>query len=89
MNADLKRVRDSSLDELPSPAKRRAMSVSTPPPEEGDEGGIEDWMKVVEVRVGFQISAVVMATRSTSHYTLVIRLYCGTERFLPFHVHRH
>lgn len=57
MNADLKRVRDSSLDALPSSSKRRAIgsgssptgpSHSSPPPDAGEEEDVEDWMRVVE-----------------------------------------
>ncbi|RSH91929.1 hypothetical protein EHS25_009299 [Saitozyma podzolica] len=51
MNADLKRVRDTSLEDAPSPtAKRRALSFSSPPIDSSDDSGMEDWMKVVEVR---------------------------------------
>lgn len=49
MNADLKRVRGTGLDDAISPSsKRRALGASTPPPNEGDDD-VEDWMKVVEV----------------------------------------
>lgn len=54
MNADLKRVRDSSLDPSPSSSKRRALGGASPSspnssalPGEGDDG-LEDWMRVVE-----------------------------------------
>ncbi len=52
MNADLKRVRgDSTLPDGPLPAaKRRALSLSSPPPlDNSEDDRIEDWMKVVEV----------------------------------------
>lgn len=58
MNADLKRVRESSLDGGPSSSKRRAVSQSaggsspasshTVP--EADDDGVEDWMRVVETK---------------------------------------
>ncbi|WWC64537.1 uncharacterized protein I303_107147 [Kwoniella dejecticola CBS 10117] len=53
MNADLKRVRDNAIDDTPSPsAKRRVLSghASSTPQPENDEDGIEDWMKVVEIK---------------------------------------
>ncbi|WWC72057.1 uncharacterized protein I206_106017 [Kwoniella pini CBS 10737] len=53
MNADLKRVRDNTIDDTPSPsAKRRVLSGHASPTHqnENDEDGIEDWMKVVEVK---------------------------------------
>lgn len=58
MNADLKRVRESSLDGGPSSSKRRAVASSaggsspasshTAPEPEDD--GVEDWMRVVETK---------------------------------------
>lgn len=57
MNADLKRVRDTSLEDAPSPtAKRRALSFSSPPIDSSDDSGMEDWMKVVEVGHGGSLS---------------------------------
>ncbi|WWC94925.1 hypothetical protein V866_001777 [Kwoniella sp. B9012] len=52
MNADLKRVRDNAIDDTPSPsAKRRVLSGhASPQVNDSDGDGIEDWMKVVEVR---------------------------------------
>jgi hypothetical protein len=54
MNADLKRVRDSSLDG-PSSSKRRALSSGASSPvnttggdDSGDADGLEEWMRVVE-----------------------------------------
>ena len=53
MNADLKRVREAGVDEAMSPAKRRALSLSTPGPvDNSEEDKLEDWMKVVEVSWG-------------------------------------
>ena len=51
MNADLKRVRENAGEDgsLSPSAKRRAMSLSTPPVQDGDDNGTEDWMRVVEV----------------------------------------
>lgn len=52
MNVDFKRVREATFNDGPSPAaKRRALSLSSPPPvEDGtEEDRLEDWMKVVEV----------------------------------------
>lgn len=54
MNADLKRVRDGGLDEHGSPAsKKRVLSPTSQGPSSpskvDDNGGIEDWMKEVEV----------------------------------------
>ena len=51
MNADLKRVRENAGEDsaLSPSAKRRAMSLSTPPVQDRDDNGTEDWMKVVEV----------------------------------------
>lgn len=63
MNADLKRVRESSLDGGPSSSKRRALAgASSPISNSGgggdgassssaaDDDGVEDWQRVVEVR---------------------------------------
>ncbi|WVR07641.1 hypothetical protein IAU60_004683 [Kwoniella sp. DSM 27419] len=51
MNADLKRVRDNTLDESPSPsAKRRVLGNASPPVADSEGEGIEEWMKVVETR---------------------------------------
>ncbi|ORY33397.1 BRE1 E3 ubiquitin ligase-domain-containing protein [Naematelia encephala] len=51
MNADLKRVRESGLEDGVSPAKRRALSNATAPPFlSEDEEPAEEWMKVVELR---------------------------------------
>jgi len=50
MNADLKRVRHGLEDGLSPAAKRRAVGLTDPPSVgNGDDDGIEDWMKVVEV----------------------------------------
>lgn len=54
MNADLKRVRDGGFDEQGSPAsKKRVLSPTaqgpSSPSNADDNGGIEDWMKEVEV----------------------------------------
>lgn len=58
MNADLKRVRETSQDDQ-SPSKRRAMSLSTPAvPTEYDEDGRDEWQRIVEVS-----SASVMRSR--------------------------
>ncbi|RXK36539.1 hypothetical protein M231_06198 [Tremella mesenterica] len=48
MNADLKRVRETGIDESLPGAKRRALSMSLPPTSEPDEDRLEDWQKVVE-----------------------------------------
>ncbi|WWC91748.1 uncharacterized protein L201_006695 [Kwoniella dendrophila CBS 6074] len=52
MNADLKRVRDNAIDDTPSPsAKRRVLAGnSSSPINDNDNDGIEDWMRVVEVK---------------------------------------
>ena len=54
MNADLKRVREGGLEDSSSPAKRRAMTLSTPSAglTEQEDDKLEDWMKVVEVGFG-------------------------------------
>jgi hypothetical protein len=55
MNADLKRVRDGGLEETGSPlSKKRILSPTSAqgpssPSAEDDNGGMEDWMKEVEV----------------------------------------
>ena len=50
MNADLKRVREGALDDGPQlpGAKRRALSLSSPPVQETDDDKLEDWQRVVE-----------------------------------------
>lgn len=55
MNADLKRVRDSSIDGGPSSSKRRAVAAaggaSSPiSPVDAEEDGVEDWVRVVEAK---------------------------------------
>jgi len=65
MNADLKRVRDSSLDGAPSSSKRRALSTGASSPQSPvdsngnsslsapappDDDGLEDWMRIVETK---------------------------------------
>ena len=54
MNVDLKRVREAAIQDGPSPAaKRRALSLSSPPAvDNGEDDRLEDWMKVVEVSCG-------------------------------------
>ena len=51
MNADLKRVRETSLEDGPSPLKRRATGPSSPPPPAVniEDAGMEEWQKVMEV----------------------------------------
>lgn len=55
MNADLKRVRDSAVDDAgPGRSKKRALSSASPAPAESEDSGIEEWMKVVEVGLAFR-----------------------------------
>lgn len=50
MNADLKRIREAGIDDTASPAKKRALSLSTPPlQDQSEDDKMEDWMRVVEV----------------------------------------
>ena len=51
MNMDLKRIRDTAVEDGPSPdAKRRAIHLATLPPSDiSEDDRLEDWMKVVEV----------------------------------------
>ncbi|ORX40542.1 BRE1 E3 ubiquitin ligase-domain-containing protein [Kockovaella imperatae] len=49
MNADLKRVRESGVDDGPSPLKRRATGLASPPPAVNlEDAGLEEWQKVME-----------------------------------------
>ncbi|WVQ84645.1 E3 ubiquitin-protein ligase BRE1 [Cryptococcus sp. DSM 104549] len=52
MNADLKRVRENAIDDSPAPSPKRRMNSHPSPPVEStdDDDGMEDWMKVVEVK---------------------------------------
>lgn len=55
MNADLKRVRDSVVDDAgPGRSKKRALSSASPAPAESEDSGMEEWMKVVEVGLAFR-----------------------------------
>jgi hypothetical protein len=58
MNADLKRVRADDSSTPSSPAKRRAMSVSSnaPPSASEGEGGVEEWQAVVEVSLSTDLT---------------------------------
>ncbi|WVO14222.1 E3 ubiquitin-protein ligase BRE1 [Cryptococcus depauperatus] len=52
MNADLKRVRDNTLDDSPSPSTKRRLNsnASSPMPPSSDDDGMAEWMKVVETK---------------------------------------
>lgn len=57
MNADLKRVRESGVDDAgPGRSKKRALSSASPAPADTEDSGMEEWMKVVEV--GFRLLRV-------------------------------
>lgn len=72
MNADLKRLRENAGDDaaLSPSAKRRAMSLSTAPIQDGNDDGTEDWMKVVEV------SRHCALTRQLANMTSYMGLAC-------------
>jgi hypothetical protein len=59
MNIDLKRVRETTQEDGPSSAKRRAIDNSEP-----EDDKLEDWMKVVEVS---EISWLILLCTRTIH----------------------
>ncbi|KIR53461.1 E3 ubiquitin-protein ligase BRE1 [Cryptococcus gattii Ru294] len=67
MNADLKRVRENTLDDSPSPsAKRRLNSNASSPIQPSDDEGMAEWMKIVEVKRKEAIYRQMLEYRRTS-----------------------
>ncbi|ODN99047.1 E3 ubiquitin-protein ligase BRE1 [Cryptococcus amylolentus CBS 6273] len=53
MNADLKRVRENTLDDSPAPSAKRRLNSHAPSPvptSASDDDGMADWMKIVEIK---------------------------------------